>query len=244
MKRFLGLALLFSFASADAALIGGEPVTPGGSDFQVYYDTTMDMTWLANANLAATQTFGVAGIEANGSMDWNEANSWIAGMNAAQWLDYSAWRMPTMVDIDGDGCVFRNAYNGADCGYNTVRTGPNASEMSSMYYDTLQNTPFIDDQGNNTGVIGIQNTAPFSNLVSELYWTGLNYEPNGSPTGEAWYFGMPSGGQGKRAHSWDHWVWAVADGNAFNISTVPVPAAAWLFGSAIALLGWTRRRNS
>jgi hypothetical protein len=29
--------------------------------------------------------------------------------------------------------------------------------------------------------------------------------------------------------------------SGFSITTVPVPAAAWLFGSALALLGWIRR---
>ena len=31
--------------------------------------------------------------------------------------------------------------------------------------------------------------------------------------------------------------------NGFAISTVPVPAAAWLFGSALGFLAWLRRRN-
>jgi len=38
------------------------------------------------------------------------------------------------------------------------------------------------------------------------------------------------------------------DGNdrtaEYTISTVPVPAAAWLFGSALGLLGWRRRRSA
>ncbi len=32
--------------------------------------------------------------------------------------------------------------------------------------------------------------------------------------------------------------------NGFAISTVPVPAAAWLFGSALGFLAWLRRRGS
>ena len=32
--------------------------------------------------------------------------------------------------------------------------------------------------------------------------------------------------------------------NAFTLTAVPVPGAVWLFGSAIALLGWKRRRAS
>ena len=38
-----------------------------------------------------------------------------------------------------------------------------------------------------------------------------------------------------------------ADDLGFNstigVSTVPVPAAVWLFGSALALLGWSRKRG-
>ena len=31
--------------------------------------------------------------------------------------------------------------------------------------------------------------------------------------------------------------------SGFAVTTVPVPAAAWLFGSALGLLGWVRSRN-
>ena len=34
-----------------------------------------------------------------------------------------------------------------------------------------------------------------------------------------------------------------AGGYVYTITVVPVPAAAWLFGSALALLGWLKRRT-
>jgi len=33
-------------------------------------------------------------------------------------------------------------------------------------------------------------------------------------------------------------------GDSFTFQVVPVPAAAWLFGSALGLMGWMRRRNA
>lgn len=50
------------------------------------YDTELGISWLADANLAVTNAFGVTGINANGSMDWSTAQSWIAAMNTANYL--------------------------------------------------------------------------------------------------------------------------------------------------------------
>ena len=51
------LALLGVLASGvtQAALIGRAPLTPGGTDYQAYYDDVLGITWLANANLAASE---------------------------------------------------------------------------------------------------------------------------------------------------------------------------------------------
>jgi hypothetical protein len=46
------------------------------------------MNWLANADLAAdpTMRFGVDGINPDGSMTWETALNWVAGMNQAHYL--------------------------------------------------------------------------------------------------------------------------------------------------------------
>ena len=51
----LGLAV-----PAQGALQGRLPATAGGTDYQAYYDTVLKITWTADANLAATNTFGLA----------------------------------------------------------------------------------------------------------------------------------------------------------------------------------------
>ncbi|WKZ11135.1 MAG: DUF1566 domain-containing protein [Gammaproteobacteria bacterium] len=93
MKRvFWGIALSVLLAgSANAALLS----RAGG---QAYYDDVLNITWLANANLADTNAFGVTGINANGTMTWAKANEWIAAMNTAAYLGISNWRLPTVVD--------------------------------------------------------------------------------------------------------------------------------------------------
>jgi hypothetical protein len=96
--RHLVLAIILSVSSvsANAALIS----RLGG---QAVYDTDFNITWIADANLAASNTFGVAGINASGGMSWSTANSWIAAMNAdggTGYLGFNDWRLPTTLPLD------------------------------------------------------------------------------------------------------------------------------------------------
>jgi hypothetical protein len=107
MKTWQGMAaagLLLAGGGAQAALV---PYTANGVD--LVYDaqpgasSTQGLTWTANANLAATETFGVTGINANGTMSWAKALEWIAAMNAANYAGANDWRLWSALNSDGSG---------------------------------------------------------------------------------------------------------------------------------------------
>jgi hypothetical protein len=229
---------------------------------EAYYDTTLNITWLADASLAASNTFGLPywtdlgmhatdnypgiytnQIEPSGSMDWSAALHWIDAMNATNYLGFNGWRLPTMIDIGNNGCAAANDFGGFDCGYN-VLTGSAAttvySELASLWYDTLGNLGYRDTSGNpfQPGW-GLTNTGPFSNVQTFYYWFGLEYTPSSD---FAFSFGAGHGYQGGRDKRLNTYAWAVHDGDV-GAAIVPVPAAAWLFGSGvISLVGLARRR--
>ncbi|WKZ13722.1 MAG: hypothetical protein QY320_07120 [Gammaproteobacteria bacterium] len=245
--------LVMSANSANADLLGRDLNGSAGS-FEAYYDTVLDITWLADANLAQSNQFGVTGINlSNGRMEWGTANNWIAAMNAANYLGINDWRLPAMYDIDNDGCVVDSysSYDGGDCGYNVVSTGPQASELSSLFYDTLANLAAFTTSGALCTTYAApcprwQNTAPFANLgEGNFYWYGQETTTDSSgndwglPAYYAWYFG-PSGTQRPQDKEGSFYnAWAVVDG---DLQVVPVPGAVWLFGSALGLLGAARHR--
>ena len=61
---------------------------------------TSNITLIADANLAASNTFGTADIDSDGSMTWDTASDWIANMNAANYLGFNDWRFPATPQPD------------------------------------------------------------------------------------------------------------------------------------------------
>lgn len=188
-----------------------------------YYDTTLGITWLANANYAGT------------TMNWSTANTWAAGLN---FNGITGWRLPTTIDVGNNGCSYTNPYQGVDCRYNITTH----SEMSHMFYVTLGNKAYYSTTGTAAQPgWGLTNTANFTGVQAYDYWSGTEYAPD---TALAWGFGFGLGGQFDRVKSVGIYAWAVHSGDVGATSPVPVPAAVWLFGSGlVGLIGFARRRK-
>ena len=210
------------------------------------YDTESDLTWIANANLAATNTFGVAGINANGTMNWNTANLWIGAMNTANHLGFNDWRLPTLGPINGVAFNTTNTQDGStDIGRNISRPGTVhgtslASEMAYLFYNSLGNVSEFNVSGvfeNGCAGTCLTNTGPFVNLQSTGYWSGLEFAPN---TSRAWFFFFDNGNQRANLKDTNFFALAVRPG---DVAAVPVPAAVWLMGSALFGLAGFRRKQ-
>jgi hypothetical protein len=57
MRKLIILALLLGCEVATAALVGRVPLTAGGADYQAYFDTDQNITWLADANYQDTSGY-------------------------------------------------------------------------------------------------------------------------------------------------------------------------------------------
>ena len=75
----------------------------------------------------------------------------------------------------------------------------------------------------------------FSDIQSDYYWLAEKYPPR---TRDSWIFGFNIGNQSFDYAPRSYYAWAVQSG---DVSAVPIPAAAWLFISAIAGLAGAKR---
>ena len=217
----------------------GRDLDGNAATFEAYYDTTLDITWLADANATGT---------------WATANTWAADLDVN---GITGWRLPTNTPLNGSSysTTFSNngttdrgtattTTNGSDGGWRDGMGNP-VSEMGHMFYVTLGNLGVCLPNGSGSSTScdtqsgsGLSNTADFLNIQSAAgYWSGSEVS-----SGSGWLFSFNDGNQNILNKGVAQFAWAVHSG---DVSAVPVPAAVWLFGSGLlAMLGFARRKTS
>ncbi len=176
--------------AGQGTLIGVLPSTPGGTDYQAYYDPAADLTWLANAN-------------ANGPMTWSQALAWVKQLNIN---GITGWRLPDSAQPD-PACSRQIA--GISRGFNCT-----GSEMGNLFYNVLGNRGLPDVCGASRNCSNIattfKNTGPFSHIKSNYYWTATK-----DPTDDnsVMYFDFRYGDQREVNKIFGMYAWPVHSGN-------------------------------
>ena len=176
----------------------------------------------ANTTDVMSSALGGAGVyDATTNLTWL-SNANINGLMT--WSAANTWAAGLVVDgVSGWSLPTSDTCSGYNC------TG---SQMGNLFYNALGGTA-----GQSITTTHTSNYNLFSNFRSDFYWSGTEYAPN---TGYAWDFFFYDGNQSANGKYSNMYALAVRPG---LVAAVPLPAAAWLFGSGLlGLVGVSRRR--
>lgn len=214
-KLAAAATVLITSTSANAALIDR------GNG--LIYDSTQDITWMADANYAKT-----SGYHASGMMDWFEATTWADRLNYG---GYDDWRLSSTLGTDYyDRCS------------GTIECSDPGNEMAHLFYNDfgIADGDSIWDAPSGSSRNLFENYSSFG-IGEHTYWTDTKFEYGNDPHAD--HFDTGYGFLGfSNAETSERFAWAVRDG---DVSAVPVPAAVWLFGSGlVGLIGVARRKKA
>ena len=201
-------------ATAMVALTGAAQAALVNRGGGMIYDTTRNITWLANMNM-------------NGLMTWGDATIWADNL---VYGGFSDWRLPTVNPADAS-CT---GGFGVGIGYNCT-----GGELSGLFVTDLgnkANESVLNPAGDTAEQIA--NLALFSNVQSFSYWSGTGYAPN--PSG-AWRFSTVFGLQGFAGKGVALYAVAVRPGDV--AAAVPEPQTLALALVALGATVVARRRR-
>ncbi len=207
------LLLALNGLSAQAAL-SGRDLDGNAATFEAYYDSDLNISWLADAGLS-------------GALKGYAAEAWAANLSVN---GVTGWRLPTTLFPDFTCSDIRSYFTG----------GSNCSggEMGHLYQ--IENIS-LGTPGPFTGITNASNGAYWSSTrfpAPETDGAYLFYFANGGQTGDWAEPGRFSDGQ-----LMSYYAWAVHDGDVGLVSGVPEPETYALMLAGLGLVGAAAARR-
>lgn len=188
------------------------------------YDTTLDVTWLSDANYARTSGFDPT----DGQMSFAAAADWVSHLSYLHTPSgqiITGWRLPKVTPQNGASFNYTFQYDGmSDNGFNISAT---SSELGYMFFVNLGLPAEYDKNGAPQHPYGVPapytqeaNVGPVHNLKNIAYWTQTYYA--GPENGyDMWVFSMNRGSQDPYGKGYGLVPWPVIDG---DVAAVPEPS--------------------
>jgi hypothetical protein len=214
LKTWVAAATMVALSGAAQAAL----IDRGGG---LIYDSTRNITWLANMNT-------------NGLMSWGAATAWA---NNLVYGGFDDWRLPTLNPADTTCSSNFNPGGGLPNQY--LGTGCTGGELSGLFVTDLgnkANESVLNQVGDTAEQIA--NLALFSNVRSNFYWSGTEYAPNPSL---AWLFDTIGGSQSAAGKGSALYAVAVRPGDV--TASVPEPQTLALALLALGATVVARRRR-
>lgn len=203
-----------------------------------YYDTVLDISWLADADVIGSVSFAVA-------------TEWASNLNVA---GITGWHLPT---INIESCQTANdgtfLNGGGVCGYGVHSW---TSDMAHMNLVTLGNESYSGytydpetdttvGDGIPTGEDLLSNAGPFIDLQAAGYWFSKDYAYWGTSyeADSAWRYSFHAGRQDSLSDQANLNAWAVHDGDVGLLVAVPEPETYAMLLAGLGAVGLMARRR-
>ena len=205
------------------------------------YDSDLNVTWLSDMNYAKT-----SGFDADGLMTWSQAHTWADNLVFG---GFSDWRLPTLnaSDTTCNASVTPAGFPTQYFGYNCM-----GGELSHLFVAELGNSShntnnFASSVTDPTGDSAqqIANLKLFSNVTAGVYWSGTEYAPSATVSGNqnAWSFYSNYGLQANIAKNNLVYALAVRTGDVIPATPVPEPHTVALMIAGLGVVAAAHRRR-